>query len=55
MSNEIGRLAQGVGSRVEGTDTFEFIHFRDIPPDKFATYARIVSEIRPNKPDPNRV
>ena len=26
LSNEIGRLAQGVGDRVAGTDTIDFIH-----------------------------
>ena len=55
MANEIGRLAQGVGSRIKGTNTFTFVDISDIPKNKFTTYARIVSEIRPNKDDPNRV
>ena len=55
MANEIGRLAQGVGGRIEGTDTFEFVHWKTIPKHKVVTYARIVSEIRPQKPDPHRI
>jgi hypothetical protein len=55
MANEIGRLAQGVGGRIEGTNTFTFVNISDIPSNKFATYARIVSEIRPQKDDPHRV
>ena len=26
LSNEIGKLSQGVGDRVSGTDTIDFIH-----------------------------
>ena len=31
MSNEIGRLAQGVGDRVSGTNTIYFIHKSEVP------------------------
>ena len=32
MSNELGRLAQGVGKRMpHGTDTIQFIKFEDMP------------------------
>ena len=30
-SNEFGRLAQGVGTRIKGTDTMRFIHPSSIP------------------------
>ena len=30
-ANEFGRLAQGIGGRIEGTNTIEFIHKSDIP------------------------
>ena len=56
MANELGRLANGCGTRVpKGTNTIEFIPFQQVPTNKTVTYARIVSEIRPDKPDPNRV
>ena len=56
MSNEMGRLAQGVGTRMpHGTDTIKFIKYSDMPTNKKPTYARIVSELRPHKPDPFRI
>lgn len=56
ISNELGCLAQGVGTRMpHGTDTIKFIKFSDMPPNKKPTYARIVSELRPQKPDPFRI
>ena len=56
MSNELGRLAQGVGTRMpHGTDTIKFIKFHDVPKNKKPTYARIVSELKPHKPDPFRI
>ena len=53
LANDIGRLAQGVGGCIEGTNTFEFVHWKDIPKHKIVTYARIVSGIWPQKEDPN--
>jgi hypothetical protein len=32
-ANEFGRLAQGVGSRIEGTNTIFFVQEKDIPAD----------------------
>ena len=56
MSNELGRLAQGVGTRMpHGTNTIKFVKFKDVPKNKRPTYARIVSELRPQKPDPFRI
>jgi len=54
MANELGRLAQGVGERMPtGTDTIFFIPKSEVPSHKTATYARIVSEIRPQKQNQN--
>ena len=56
MANELGCLSQGVGTCMpSGTDTFDFISYKDMPMNKRATYGRIVSEIRPQKPDPHKV
>lgn len=56
MSNEIGRLADGVGTRMpHGTNTISFIKFHEIPKNKRPTYAQVVSEFRPHKPDPYRI
>lgn len=53
-SNEIGRLAQGVGGRVKGTDTCFFIHKHQVPRGRTVTFARFVCTIRPEKSEPNR-
>jgi hypothetical protein len=37
-ANEFGRLMQGVGGRVKGTDTMHFINRSDMPPGRTATY-----------------
>jgi Reverse transcriptase (RNA-dependent DNA polymerase). len=56
MSTEIGRLAQGLpGQAGQGTNTIKFIAPSQVPKEKFVTYARIVSDIRPQKDDPNRI
>jgi hypothetical protein len=56
FGNEIGRLAQGIPGRVEGTDTIDFIDYDEVPADRRAdvTYARIVCTYRQGKKDPNR-
>ena len=50
-ANEFGRLAQGVGGRIKGTDTIFFIHKHQIPQDRWRdiTYAKFVCELKPNK------
>ena len=58
MCKELGTLYQGYRGLVEGKNTFFFMSYekiRDIPPDKTVTYARIVVDYQPQKPDPNRV
>ena len=49
FANELGRLAQGVGNRIEGTNTITFIAYTDVPDDRVCTYGRIVCELRPQK------
>ena len=56
FGDEIGRLAQGLKGRVEGTNTIFFIHKHQVPYDrrKDVTYDRICCNVRPEKADPNR-
>ena len=49
FSNDIGRLAQGVGNRVKGNNTIFFVNHYEFPAGKGVTYGRIVVSIRPNK------
>jgi len=55
-ANEFGRLANGVGGRVKGTNTIRFIKKSDIPRDRRrdVTYGQFVCTIRPEKSEPNR-
>jgi hypothetical protein len=55
-ANEFGRLAQGVGGRILGTNTIFFIHKHEIPPDRWndVTYAKFVCELKPNKLEVHR-
>jgi hypothetical protein len=46
-STEFGRLAQGVGVRIEGSNTIFFIPRHAVP--TFVTYGRFVVVIRPKK------
>ena len=55
FSNDIGRLAQGVGNRVKGTNTIFFVHHSKVPEGKQVTYGRIVVSIRPNKDETHQV
>ena len=57
FGKEIGRLAQGLPGIVDGTDTIDFITKGEVPNDRFkdCTYARIVTNYRPEKTDPNRI
>ena len=57
FGNELGRLAQGMKGRVEGTDTLFCINKKDIPAARWrdVTYGRIVVSFRPEKKDLNRV
>ena len=55
LSNEIGRLAQGIRD-VKGTDTIFFIQKSEIPKDRLRdiTYGRIVVSYRPQKTEKHR-
>ena len=55
-SNEFGRLAQGVGGRIKGTETIFFVKREDIPQDRMqdVTYAQFVCNIRPEKEEKHR-
>ena len=55
-ANEFGRLAQGVGNRIQGTDTIFFVHKQHIPQDRIkdVTYAKFVCELKPNKAEVHR-
>ena len=46
----------GLGKKVEGTDTFYVIKFEDIPKDRLneICYTSVVCEVIPGKKDPNR-
>ena len=55
-ANEFGRLANGVGGRIKGTNTIKFIHEREIPTNrkKDVTYGQFVCTIRPEKAEQER-
>ena len=55
FSNEIGRLAQGVGNRIKGKNTISFIHRSEVQAGKRVTYGHIVVSIRTNKTEIHRV
>ena len=52
-ADEFGRLAQGIGGRVKGTDTIRFIHKHEVPPDRLkdVTYIKFVCQVRTEKKD----
>ena len=55
FANEIGRLAQGVGTRIpSGENTIFFIPKYKVPSVITVTYGRIVDEIRPQKAETYR-
>ena len=45
---------QGVGGRIEGTETIKFLQYHEMPKDWQPTYARFVCEIRPQKTEKER-
>jgi hypothetical protein len=53
-ANEFGRLFQGVGGRIKGTNTCFFIQHTAIRNNKRPTYARFICSVRNKKNDPNR-
>jgi hypothetical protein len=54
-ANEFGRLAQGVGDRIEGSNTILFIPRQAVPKDNIVTYGRFVVDIRPSRSEIHRV
>ena len=55
FANELGRLANGVGKRMDtGTNTIKFIPRSALPTGTKATYGRIVVSVRPQKSEPLR-
>ncbi len=50
-ANKFGQLAEGVGTRIKGTDTIFFISKQDIPVDqqRDVTYGKFVCEYKPKK------
>ena len=55
LANEFGRLAQGVGNRIEGTNTIHFILKSEVPfGTNKVTFPRIVCDIRPSKSETHR-
>ena len=56
-ADEFGRLAQGVGGRIKGTDTIKFIRKSAVPIERLkdVTYGKFECKVRPEKADPNRV
>ena len=55
-ANELGRLTQGVGNRVAGTNTAFLISHNNISKDRLKdiTYANFVVDYKPNKTEPRR-
>jgi hypothetical protein len=53
-ANEFGRLAQGVGGRMDGTNTIFFIHKKEIPQDRLkdVTYIKFVASFAQKKMSP---
>ena len=52
-ANEFGRLAQGVGGRIKGTNTIIFICMEDVPKERMkdVTYGQFVCMVWPEKAD----
>jgi hypothetical protein len=55
FANELGRLAQGIGTRMPtGTNTCFFIPKKQVPTNRTVTYGRIIASIRPQKTETHR-
>jgi hypothetical protein len=55
LCNEYGRLAQGYGGTIVGTDTIDFILRSDVPAHKKVTYGNFICDYRPLKSEEYRV
>ena len=56
FGNEIGRLAQGMPGRNEGTNTLSFVDKAEIPSERWkdVAHSQIVCNVRPQKEEVNR-
>ncbi len=54
-ANVFGRLAQGVGGQIKGTNTIKYIHQHEVPADrtKDVTYGQFICTERPKKTETN--
>ena len=54
-ANEFGRLANGVGGRIKGTNTIKFIHKHEVPKNRLkdVTYGQFVCMVLPEKAEKN--
>ena len=56
LTNEFGRLANGVGTRMpHGTNIIKFVNKSQVPRDRTVTYGNVVCDIRPRKSETHRV
>ena len=56
LANNLGRLAQGVGTRMPiGTNRVFFIPRSAVPAGRTVAYSRLVASIRPHKTETHRV
>ena len=55
-ANKFGRLANGVGGRIKGTNTIKFIHKHEVPKERMkdVTYGQFACSIQPEKAKPHR-
>ena len=55
-ANEFGRLANGVGGRIKGTNTIKFIRMQDVKKGRMkdVTYGQFFCLVRPEKAELNR-
>ena len=51
-SNELGRLDQGFGNNICGTNTIDFIHKSNVPSNKKVTYGNFICNYCPLKSKP---
>ncbi len=56
-ANDFGRLAQGVGQRIDGTNTIFFVHKHEIPQDRLKdiTYIKFIMSVCTEKDYPHRI
>ena len=56
-ANKFGSLAQGVGGRIDGTNTIYFVHKHEIPQDRLkdVTYIKFDASVHTKKDDPYQI